>query len=412
MRNLHFILILMLTIPSIEVWSQSEWKALSSTAPNLIITDENVGYYYTDKPVGSHGHSYSLFKSTDGCRSFTLNTGKTGDFGCYFLDRIYFVNSEIGFMVEVCQGIASILKTNNGGQTWEEMGYGGTWGMALCFLREDFGYFSFVAPNGTSYFNRNNETVFMTGKYLLCNDNYLFPGRSTVIEFINDSIGCMTTSDTLGNAVLLKTINYGVEWSEKLVLPGKQLKDITFMTDSIGIAVGSNGLIFKTIDQGETWDTVSTNAQVTFNSIDFTINGVAYIAGEDGIILKSDDYGNTWAPVNFINTSNLIYIRVFENNIVYVNDADGNLYTNYSPQGISELGLDKSEVYPNPASDRISVTVPPEIINYVIRVTNIQGKVILNSKENEINISILEPGMYILTIESEKGVLKNKFLKQ
>lgn len=63
-------------------------------------------------------------------------------------------------------------------------------------------------------------------------------------------------------------------------------------------------------------------------------------------------------------------------------------------------------IYPNPASDMISVTSVNKISN--ISVTSMEGKTVLNqniSNENEaaVNVSSFEKGIYIVTVETQDG---------
>lgn len=414
MKNLQFIiLILASSLFSFNVAAQSNWSLISEPGTDVFISNEDIAYSFYHEPIGSHGNKYTILKSTDGCRNFSPIYSKSGDFGCYYLDELYFVNSELGFISELCQGMAYILKTLDGGNTWDYVGYGGSYGMSLCFLNENLGYYSFFpgSPN-SSYLKRNGDDLLVTKKYIFAKDSYEYPEYNTVIKFVNDSTGFINCMDSLNNAVILKTNNYGDDWTEKLVLTGKILKDITFLSDSVGLAIGTNGTIIKTTDQGETWIPVSSNTQKTLNSIDFASSGVCYIAGEDGLILNSGDYGNTWQTLSFPYTKDLIYIRVFNNNHVYVTALDGKLYANFSGVGITENILNKLAIFPNPANDILNVIVPEASNNYSIKILNSQGKEMLVTTMNEISISKLSPGIYFITVQTEEGLFRNTFIKE
>jgi hypothetical protein len=81
---------------------------------------------------------------------------------------------------------------------------------------------------------------------------------------------------------------------------------------------------------------------------------------------------------------------------------------------IAKIEKDNFSIYPNPASNYITVTMGSEMSAYKIRILSIDGKVLLdkNSKGNsteQINISTLKKGMYILQADFNQQTI-NKTL--
>ncbi len=84
--------------------------------------------------------------------------------------------------------------------------------------------------------------------------------------------------------------------------------------------------------------------------------------------------------------------------------------------GVSEIKSNTLMVYPNPAFDRLSVTIPmaadPESMLYV---SDILGKQALTQKVSgvctvqSLDISSLPTGMYFLALKSESHVMTGKF---
>jgi len=70
--------------------------------------------------------------------------------------------------------------------------------------------------------------------------------------------------------------------------------------------------------------------------------------------------------------------------------------------------------YPNPADDKLMVVVP-DAIDIKLSVYNIQGQLLIeqaaSQKINQINISNLEKGIYLLKAESTKGIVLSRFIK-
>ena len=78
---------------------------------------------------------------------------------------------------------------------------------------------------------------------------------------------------------------------------------------------------------------------------------------------------------------------------------------------------DKAGVYPNPADDRISISVPSELEGARMIITNVSGqvvaeKIITAEDSTELNVGDLSGGTYMITISNDKSVAKLKFMKK
>ena len=67
-------------------------------------------------------------------------------------------------------------------------------------------------------------------------------------------------------------------------------------------------------------------------------------------------------------------------------------------------------VYPNPSLNTINIDYNERFST--INIIDIQGKMVLQSKQKTIDINSLENGIYVIQIETENGVLNSKFVKQ
>ncbi len=78
--------------------------------------------------------------------------------------------------------------------------------------------------------------------------------------------------------------------------------------------------------------------------------------------------------------------------------------------GINEINNNGLNIYPNPSVGSINIDYNERFST--INIINLQGKIVLQSNQKSIDISGLENGIYIVQIDTEKGVLNSKFVKQ
>ena len=411
MKHLKLISIIIILFYS-SIGQGQIWTPISQPGIDINIVTEDVGYSYINEPEGSHGSKYTLKKTVDGCQTFsTIYTG-SGDMGCCYLDEMFFLNADTGFIVIGDGGEVELHRTLDGGQNWISFDYGGPSGLSIFFLDEEFGYYCYYPEgSGTSYLTQNGTTVYTTQQYIFSDINYSYPYTTTEMKFINDSTGFIICEDILDNGVILKTSNFGYDWTEVNLISNNLFKDILFVSDSVGIAIGTNGIIYKTSDYGEQWQLINYNSTSTLNSIDFFSDSTLYIVGENGLVLKSLDIGNTWSQENFINENDLIYVRAFNNNRIYVNDISGNLYSNQDDLSVFDNIQSDIKIYPNPAQDIINISIPPEIKSYHINMYNLQGKKIQSTSNKVLDLKDIAKGVYIIEVETEFGILKRKTLK-
>ena len=182
-----------------------------------------------------------------------LNEG--GDF-----NAIDFVNEQVGWVA----GKGTLLKTEDGGETWNSLPLDDKWYISL-------------------------------------------------IDFISDSVGWVSgwsnsVEDHAIGSVILKTMDGGQTWSVQKVLPDENyLSSIRVINESIIYAIGSyydydtdigGGKIWKSSDGGLSWiDVFPDLTNKSLNSVWFFNAEVGIITGESsgqGLVLKTFDGGQTW----------------------------------------------------------------------------------------------------------------------
>ena len=88
----------------------------------------------------------------------------------------------------------------------------------------------------------------------------------------------------------------------------------------------------------------------------------------------------------------------------------------YSSVGITETTKAELQVYPNPASDRLMISIPQsaELMNANYKVSDISGRIILEGKlqQNQVNVSALAKGVYTIQVITGENMLVRSFVKQ
>ncbi len=87
----------------------------------------------------------------------------------------------------------------------------------------------------------------------------------------------------------------------------------------------------------------------------------------------------------------------------------------------TDVGVDENnkedmvEVYPNPATNQLTIKTA-QFKEKEIRITDVLGNLIqqsmLNSHQSTIDISNLAKGIYFIELQTEKGILRRKFVKE
>ena len=411
MKTRITLLLILIFSMQLAVSGQTTWASVSQPGVNFMAAGNNTGYAFYNESIGSHGMKYYLNKSSDSFRNFETIKTKSGDFGCYSLDEICFSSCDSGYLAEVCQGISNIYKTTDGGTTWEETGFGGTYGLSMHVYSSEMLYYSFFpGGNNYSYLMANETNIYTTKKYIFSKDNYQYPNCNTKIHFINDSTGFIICNDTLNNAVLLKSVNYGYDWNEILTVNNTTFTDMVFNTSDHCIITAANGSIYKTNDSWSSWSEININDTSGLNSVCFA-NDTGYIAGNNGLVYASYDNGGTWIQLDFVNTNNLIYVYAQEDEKIYVLDDAGALYSNIDDTGIDQNNKLRVTIYPNPAKDWINIRVDGNFTIKSIELYSLEGQKILQTKACKLNTSYLKKGVYLLKIDTNKGIIIEKIIR-
>ena len=338
------------------------WTEVSSSddLADIYFVGDSIGYI-----VGENGH---IQKTTDGGANWdTLTSGSTD-----FLKAACFVTKDTGYIVgyNPSNFVVSVIKTTNGGNTWNQTG-----------------------PLGT------NNTVWD-------------------IYFLNSRHGFITG---MGGSKLWTTTDGGSTWSQQFLPGGTGVMQIEFINDSTAIAVGNEGKIWRTTDTAKSWITLPSYTTEHLLDVKFITDSTGYIAGYNGTILKTNDIGLTWKADTVNSGVNLFSICMVNKkhgwsagNLGY---AGAVILQFGNPSGIDNYYYQANNLYifPNPATDKLTV-IASEAKQSEISIYNIQGQTLiqqaLQKTKTDIDISALPKAMYILKIENTDGVWVKKFVKE
>ncbi len=184
------------------------------------------------------------------------------------------------------------------------------------------------------------------------------------------------------------------------------------------------GHVYKSIDNGNSWTNISSNLpDVPVNSIVKDMYGKLYLATDIGVMVSSDE-GTGWEILG----ENMPSLIVTD---IHLHEPTKTLYA--ATYGRSSYKMDISEnvsgthtkegeinvtVFPNPATDLISISLSQPSFKTEIQLFDLMGRQVYsevlktNQSEFKINIGHLARGSYFLKIVNGKGNLIKKVILQ
>lgn len=185
---------------------------------------------------------------------------------------VFFVNSEVGYSVG---NAGNILKTNNGGETWDLLEY-----------------------------------LSMSG---IINPNLLTSAILSTIYFVDESVGYVgggrenfTIISTSTDGVFLSTENGGSTWQRRYIEDVIGVADLFFSDRNNGVALVymrrdsslSQQRIIRTEDAGETWNEITVPIERIDNrDFESTPNSLMIMGineADETVLLVTNDLGLTW----------------------------------------------------------------------------------------------------------------------
>lgn len=336
--------------------------------------------YFPSDSIGYTSAYENVLKTTDGGEAWFY---PNPEFEGYPYRSIVFQDNEIGFGCFTDNG-AAFAKTVNGGYTWiEEYEYGGREIIKVgdCQYRMVDGYFH-KSDNCWA----ENESI-----PLPIDDRY------------DENIAYSTA-----NIVLSCGLGYNDETSSNF------------------------GFIGRSLNDGQDWLTLDFESIYAFRSIVFASPQIAYCVGQPYSpnpfsFLKTIDGGETWSYQDFefvcetCFTPDIRDVYCPSENVCYAISGGGGIWRTLNgggelyplPTNMAEVDAIEVSISPNPATNGIILSSETEMTE--IQIFNSLGQQVrkqkVSGKSNNINISELGQGIYIITIKSALGISNHRFVK-
>lgn len=374
-------------------FSQVQWEFVTNKPP-LQIVEPSSGFFSVVTSGSNHTYYGQFHRALD---YFSSN------YQIFSNDPIgnrHFVSTWEGMIHAVDPQVLSgnFLQTLDGGQTWSAVGYGTIGSM---YYKDSLNYYY------TDLFGfHKNDTL--RNDFSVLNVESPYASHDTgkpKMAVIGDTILLLVRekNPTIWNKHIIRSTDGGFNWDIVNSVSGIEYHEILFINDSTGFVTGDSGILLKTTDTGLTWSTINTGVTESLYSIDIASDGYGFAVGFNGTIIRTEDYGNNWSQVSSPSSGMFVYTKIFENDYAYIQDVDGNLYTNRGDiLAFNDVEIASFELYPNPSNGSFKIELF-ETSNAQISLVDILGRNYLSTRINsgvtefDIDLSI---GTYFVIIDN------------
>lgn len=274
---------IILVLLSIGTFAQAEWTKVDSGTlawlRDIQFIDANTGWI-----VGSAG---TLLKSEDGGNSWKRQAAPCRDdiIDVHFVDRVNgWLLCERDIHGRSNGSISYLVRTADGGQTWEpiELGSGQT---RLSKL--------FSSPNGRT-FAIGEMGAFWTNAGGNWNGT-LLPAQSRLTDgvFLSEVRAVMVG----GLGTLLVSEDRGVTWEEAKIhgrTQKRKLNTLYFLDERLGWAAGDGGSLLRTENSGKDWTFLPTDTVEDISKLIFFDANRGIAVGAGGTVYRTMNGGKDW----------------------------------------------------------------------------------------------------------------------
>jgi hypothetical protein len=182
----------------------------------------------------------------------------------------------------------------------------------------------------------------------------------------------------------------------------------------------SNNTAIFTLTNGSGCDSVVT-LDLTINNIDTTIsqNGLTLTANQNGGTYQWVDCANGYLAVGgetastFTPIVNGAYAVILNNGSCVDTSNCINVVVNNVTRVENDL---KVQIYPNPTTGEVTIVTEPQLKNGMISIFTIDGQLLmqrnLEVEQYQLDLGSLPSAVYIIEINSNKGILHKKIIKR
>jgi photosystem II stability/assembly factor-like uncharacterized protein len=378
--------------------------------------------------------SFDLLHTNDGAQNFEKLLTLSGSMECW---KIQMLDSLYGY-AKIEDGAFHknyFWQTTDGGYNWQDITDTTLFNMGKPLHSSHTFYF---IDRTTGFFGGNNsiyKTLDAGLSWQQMNTPQIIDSASSnlyrpnSIYFVDNQYGWAASSLVMDAGFGMKTVDGGESWAVCTPISG-DLYDIDFSDSLTGGMVGSGtwgSTIFLTQDNYNTVPNYLYPWNQYASTISYQNDSILWISGSPPSIFRSKDAGTTFEMQDstylITNPNDIIMDIQFHSNTAY---AIGNVFLLKFEDDLntsiheSDFAEDVVVISPNPASDKIKVTLSlaksglSTLEIYSLsgeRVENIEKYMQQGKNEILIDIKSLSPGVYILKTNTASGKVTKKLLK-
>lgn len=218
--------------------------------------------------------------------------------------------------------------------------------------------------------------------------------------------------------IILRSMDGGYLWDTSFISTSIHINELSFSSDSIGMAVADSGIILRTQNGGNTWTGINSGETNNLISVDYMNNEVWIIGGTSGIIVYTADGGENWET--------LLSPSIYDVIKVYFPQKDSTLiihswhFYKTTIDLLTSVSVQKSQaqfrLFPNPVKEYFTISSTSITDNTQLSIFNVSGEKLLEKQltdtETQLDISALPRGVYFVRIQNENMVEVAKFIKE
>jgi photosystem II stability/assembly factor-like uncharacterized protein len=330
----------------------SSWTQLTSPTKehfeDIQFLNDNLGFAITEDEV---------YRTEDGGNTWqALNANPPGPLG-----RVHFPTETVGFAVggtsgsrtfqNTEQGMSTIIKTTDGGDTWNALTTG-VRHRVTDIIAPVPNVPNFVYAMTESYVSGNNRQFAVILQSFNGGSTWSTINTPSAVFLGGEAIHVSEGLDVMfvaGGNVLYRSVTGGASWTEVLSVSGSQLiQDIEFVDNDHGWIVGLSGLFRRTETGGATsgaWVSATSLSSGDLRRVHFVDENVGWIAGEGSALngsepslFRSLDGGRNWANTFVDGTFTTRSITGLSADRAFACGTDGSLAV-YAPAQPVSFGL-------------------------------------------------------------------------
>lgn len=331
--------------------------------------------------------------------------------------RVHFIDQQHGFVAGSAPFISgpTFFKTDDCGITWQPMNFSAgapNFTTDVHFLDEDTGFVSdglvaFKTTDGGANF----LPLTIDSGDMKINDLH-FISRSTGfagVLYAPPGGGFNYTENRI-----YKTTDQGASWflvhsdtsMGKISFVFAGITEIFFVNDSFGMATGGEGKILRTTDAGNSWTDVSTPFfSFDISDVQFLTEQKGYICHAGKMYYTADGMQN-WRTLQD-STFDYYSVDMLDENFGYA--AGHGIFKTTNGGGITSVSMPAKRalsisVYPNPATEHVMLQYENLHI-YDLMLMDISGKMLrrFSAAAKALDISGIPQGTYLLMIKADEG---------